>query len=58
MAGDRVLLSEEEILEKIQARTDGELISFSDKLRAMDTPQAWALRFAVTQVLLSRAISA
>ena len=47
-------MSDQEIRAKLKPRTTTELLAFREKLRKMDTPQAWGIRFHIMQELLFR----
>lgn len=46
-----------QIREKLEARTDEELISFRQKLKKIDTPAAWGIRFQILKVITSRVLN-
>ena len=50
----RTPLSDEEVQKELKSKTTGELLAFREKLRQMDVPQAWALRFFIIKELAYR----
>jgi hypothetical protein len=47
-------MTDAEIRAKIAERTTKELLSFREKLKRMNTPESWSLRFHIIQELLYR----
>lgn len=53
----RTPLSNAEIMRAIEKRTTEELIAFRNKLKRIDSGQAWALRFYIIKELTRRYIA-
>jgi hypothetical protein len=50
-------MDDQEIIRKLKLRSSDDLINFRNKLKKLDTPRAWAIRFFIVQVLLDRYMS-
>ena len=48
------MMNDQEIMEKLKSRSTDDLVSFQKKLKRIETPEAWAIRFHLIRELLSR----